>query len=1113
MVLRFSRIRVLVVSLFFLATPNLASADCSNPVGLAGEMKYFTDYSTVSYCDGTNWIAMGHNNYSADPATSSLTLLDLTVGTDFSQGPGASIIFSGNYAYVPMTSDSGVGSADIVVYDISNPNNLTEVATVVDADILGIVSMFKNGNYIYLSGATGVAVIDITNPTSPTVRGKLFDPMSFTNMHNSAIIGTDLFIVQTVPHMIFVFDMSDPDNPVLRSSRGGGNVQRITSNGNYIYIPGSDLWVLDASDPNNLITHAHVTAPGWVSSLYNSIIIVGDYLYTVNVSSDNLFIFDVSNPGAPVFVKGYDSTTFPSIAHHNSGIAVNDQFLVLGGSNNIVNGFSVFEISDRESPVFVGDMQSIPNFTSITFRGDTIRQGVFYGSSKFSKNFFSVDIDVGLDVGLVGHWKLDETSGATISDSSGNGNDGIWSDGGNNDVAEETTIGQYDTALDFSVSSGNVIANIGDISTQYTISFWYKNVAAPNTLITDQGISWNSLSDNGINFSWDHSAASFKQAWGIYSSGWKALQYTTPLQANEWYLLTLTYDGTTYRSYLNGVEEVSSILGAATDAGVETFNIGAGRGGTNSFDDGIIDDVRVYSRSLSDDEVSKLYCQAITGTIEYNPTERVMQFCSDKGWVAMGPKPSINNGLVGHWPLDETTGAVIADSSGNGNDGTWIDGTGDDVAEETVVGNLNNALDFDGVDDIIDTGIDIDYGAGNEISLSAWIKYTSCTNSNGNMCYIISKYRFDGGTPYNLQVTAGRPEFYINGTAIIAASNTYDDDEWHHVTATFDGTTSSLYVDGIIQGTATPTPLSNDLTVRIGSSENDPTYRPFNGKIDDVRIYNRTLSVAEVGELYALKNSCTAPTTNLVGHWKLDETSGAVIADSAGVNTGTWTDGTGDDVTEETTAGQDSTALIFDGINDEITLSNEANFDFVSDFTVSTWVKLGAGFGSNYRGILAKWDNALGGSWDLGIHTDGAVRMYVRGTSGIAGGHTLPKIDLRDGLWHLITSTATTTGVKIYIDGNYIGEELGTWTPTLNNYNVKIGTRDGAPFLGSIDDTRIYNRVLTPAEISELYGATGGICDPPACSAPDGRAGELLYNTDVNAMQYCNGNSWVAVGK
>ena len=116
---------------------------------------------------------------------------------------------------------------------------------------------------------------------------------------------------------------------------------------------------------------------------------------------------------------------------------------------------------------------------------------------------------------------------------------------------------------------------------------------------------------------------------------------------------------------------------------------------------------------------------------------------------------------------------------------------------------------------------------------------------------------------------------------------------------------------------------------------------------------------------------------------------------------------------------------------------------------------------------------------------------------------------LWDGNWHHIAFTISRTGNGIfYLDGVPKGN---TSTSTVGNLDNNLplfiaASRDvgGAPpnlyFGGLIDDVRIYNRALSATEITALYNST--------CYE-----GDMMYNSDYNVMQYCNGTSWVRIGQ
>jgi hypothetical protein len=112
------------------------------------------------------------------------------------------------------------------------------------------------------------------------------------------------------------------------------------------------------------------------------------------------------------------------------------------------------------------------------------------------------------------------------------------------------------------------------------------------------------------------------------------------ISADEWYHAAATYDGTTIRLYVNGQEKGSEKVLLNTAALTSTIGRLDREG---SYFDGIIDDVRIYNRALSDEQVKALYQSG-----------------------------AVTEGLVGWWKLDEPEGTAAADSSGSGNKGTLI---------------------------------------------------------------------------------------------------------------------------------------------------------------------------------------------------------------------------------------------------------------------------------------------------------------------------------------------------------------------------------------------------------------------------------------------------------
>src|SRR5207244_2137492 len=132
----------------------------------------------------------------------------------------------------------------------------------------------------------------------------------------------------------------------------------------------------------------------------------------------------------------------------------------------------------------------------------------------------------------------------------------------------------------------------------------------------------------------------------------------------------------------------------------------------------------------------------------------------------------------------------------------------------------------------------------------------------------------------------------------------------------------------------------------IGQHGNGGTTRDFTGKIDEVRVYNRALTNAEIVALHGL-----------VGHWKLTETSGTAATDSTlNVNNGTYLNGVSLG-TSSNVPGYNVTSAVFDGTNDYVSTSSESYYDVAGPLSVAAWVKVTA-FDKAYQSILTKGDSS-----------------------------------------------------------------------------------------------------------------------------------------------------------
>ena len=208
--------------------------------------------------------------------------------------------------------------------------------------------------------------------------------------------------------------------------------------------------------------------------------------------------------------------------------------------------------------------------------------------------------------------------------------------------------------------------------------------------------------------------------------------------------------------------------------------------------------------------------------------------------------------LVGWWKLDETSGTSAADSSGSNLSGTL---TNMDGASDWVAGKIGKALDFDGQNDYVTMGTSSVLNPS-YITVSAWFKYSASNSvSGGNV--IVSHWTSGSNYPYILYMDSGTMKYAITNAAVsnaITTGSAVSSGNWHHAALVYDGSLVRGYLNGNLDGTPTAQTgaIQTLATSTIIGSRDSGSFSFFNGVIDDVRIYNRALTAAEVQALYSL---------------------------------------------------------------------------------------------------------------------------------------------------------------------------------------------------------------------------------------------------------------------
>ena len=429
--------------------------------------------------------------------------------------------------------------------------------------------------------------------------------------------------------------------------------------------------------------------------------------------------------------------------------------------------------------------------------------------------------------GLAGYWKFDEGSGTATADSSGNNLLGTLTNG-----PTWTTSGKINDALSFTAASNQFI-DLGApsalrVSGSYTVSAWVR----PASLPTSGNVYMIfSSADSGGSDQWDLMAtnnwggggcatAAAQFGLGFDSGGGYQCLASSGLTLNtgQWYHVAAVWDASASMQYVyvNGALAGRQSTGGNKPTGGAVSDIAIGASGCcgniDNFN-GVIDDVRYYKRALSDAEVAKLAMVAPAAT-ECNPT----------------------SALAGWWKLDDGSGTSAADSSGNGDTGTLNNGP------TWITGQLGDALTFSGSNQNVSVPAVSALNSSNVFTVTFWSKSSSASAGNpiviGGSGNIACEYNYTGGTQM-----ACTPD----GSTRLVANFTQSDGVWRFFAYVSNGTAQSLYMNGALVASATATPNTAGGNLCIGGGCTD-TY--FNGSVDDVRVYSRALSAADIALLY-----------------------------------------------------------------------------------------------------------------------------------------------------------------------------------------------------------------------------------------------------------------------
>ncbi len=646
------------------------------------------------------------------------------------------------------------------------------------------------------------------------------------------------------------------------------------------------------------------------------------------------------------------------------------------------------------------------------------------------------------NLGLVAYWSFNEGVGTLATDSSGSGNhfdllngatwqngrfgSGAYTDGVNDFGRASTTVSSYP----FTISAW--IKDEGTVSLAYTganVPYYFirlSNGTASMAFRPDASIENTSISAVATT-----SISGFVHVVGVYLSD------------------------TEKQLYVNGDFIAVNTNTRAFTTSIDQVLIGTYRTSNAAYHNGVTDEARIYNRALSASEIEALY---------------------RSGQATLARTPAlITDGLVGWWTMDGAdinwNTNTITDRSGNGNTGTLVNMSTSTSPVEGRVG--QGLLSVRGTLNRVSVPQSSSINDLESLSVTLWSKLFSVTPSIRGYIAKLDDNTGGHGWWFISFPTNSSLEFkqvYDSTDLLVLCSNAVSAGGWDFYSVTWDGTAEAdnvhIYKNGIELSCSTRTDGVGNRVTDSGrplfiANGRDNADQELDGIIDDVRIYNRALSLQEIQTLY----NGTSPTfqassvkgvfgTNLISHKTFDGKHtnwNTYVLTDAGLNTGTFS------MRNMATAsvpvsGKVGQAFSFDGINDYVFGPVDGT---PNTGTLSLWMRPNS-FASN--------DNI----WSYGNDSTSDNHMYLHASkyatldfirAASTNGEISPvnigfaRSLLPLGEWSHVVATWSPNRSALYLNGVVQSTSTGVTTSFSAAQNSYAGTGELAHFDSFRSDT------------------------------------------------------------
>lgn len=442
---------------------------------------------------------------------------------------------------------------------------------------------------------------------------------------------------------------------------------------------------------------------------------------------------------------------------------------------------------------------------------------------------------------------------------------------------------------------------------------------------------------------------------------------------------------------------------------------------------------------------------------------------------------AFDTGLVAAYSFDEGAGDTLTDVSAGENTGT-IHG-----AQWSRTGKYGGALYFDGIDDYVAIPDTQALEITNSITIAAWV-YPLNNSGWRSIVHKINANKLDYGLYSSTEQNTPGGFVYTTTENAAMGRDTIPNLAWTHLASTYDGVALRLYVNGNLIQT---TPVTGNINVSqgnffVGGSALWGDY--FQGRIDEVRIYDQALDEHAIDRIThkPLGEPAEIMPANFVAAYAFENIEGTSVIDATGKgHNGTIAGAT------LTAHGYYGQAMVFDGVDDIITIPDDRSLDLNTEFTIAAWISptlLGG-----WQKILSKGHNAESAYTLYASTDDGLPAAELTLVSGAVQSKGATRLPL--ATWTYIAMTYDGALLTLFINGKPVRAvpTAGTMRSSAGQLQIGGDAQSGDYFAGIIDEVSLYNRAFQDEAVAILaHVAIGKLPtsspDDPYPSQPNSRS-------------------------